>query len=274
VAEHRQALTDVGVDVVLVRRPADLAKLAGIVLPGGESTTMSMLLDSSGLFGPLGDALASGLPAFGTCAGLILVARTVVDGRPGQRTFGCIDLVVRRNGYGRQAQSFECDLSVSGLDDGDPGETGIGEHRPDGRIVTGGEVADRAMHAVFIRAPVVESVGPAVEVLAWVGAPEPAGRAGAVGLDSGGDGPGEFPGVRTTAAVCRQGSVLVSAFHPELTGDRRLHRLFVAMAERFTAGATGGVLAGETSGVTAGPGRPAREDPTGPVPVTTGAGNH
>jgi glutamine amidotransferase PdxT len=145
---------------VLVRRPADLAKLAGIVLPGGESTTMSMLLDSSGLFGPLGDALASGLPAFGTCAGLILVARTVVDGRPGQRTFGCIDLVVRRNGYGRQAQSFECDLSVSGLDDGDPGETGIGEHRPDGRIVTGGEVADRAMHAVFIRAPVVESVGP------------------------------------------------------------------------------------------------------------------
>lgn len=234
---------------------------------------MSMLLDSSGLFGPLGVALASGLPVFGTCAGLILVAGTVVDGRPGQRTFGCIDLVVRRNGYGRQAQSFECDLAVSGLDDVDPEETGTGAHRPDGRILAGGEAADRAMHAVFIRAPVVESVGPAVEVLAWVGAPEPAGPVGAPGIDPGGDGPGQFPRVRTTAAVCRQGSVLVSAFHPELTDDRRLHRHFVAMAARFTAGISGGVMAGASGGVMAGPGRPAREDPTGPVPVITGADN-
>lgn len=148
--------------------------------------------------------MASGLPVFGTCAGLILVAGTVVDGRPGQRTFGCIDLVVRRNGYGRQAQSFECDLAVSGLDDVDPEETGTGAHRPDGRILAGGEAADRAMHAVFIRAPAVERAGPGVEVLAT--------------LPIGG-----FP----APVVCRQGPVLVAAFHPELAGDARLHQMLL-----------------------------------------------
>lgn len=192
VAEHRRALRDLGVDVVEVRIPSDLSGLAGIVLPGGESTTMAMLLESSGLRRPLATALAGGLPALGTCAGLILLSSSIVDGRPDQEPFGTVDIVVRRNGYGRQAQSFECDLHVEGL--------------------TGAPV-----HAVFIRAPVVEEAGPGVEVLAWVDRAEPVGGGPALG---------------PTPAVCRQGAVLVSTFHPELTDDRRLHRLFVAMAQQ------------------------------------------
>lgn len=186
VAEHRRALEDVGAEPVAVRRPGDLQGLRGIVLPGGESTTISMLLDSSGLRWPLAEALHGGLPAFGTCAGLILLARSVVDGRPDQETFGVVDMLVRRNGYGRQAQSFECDVVVE--------------------TVPGGPV-----HAVFIRAPVVESVGPEVEVL---------GSAGLVRARAAASSP----------VVCRQGPILVTAFHPELTEDRRLHRLFMAMA--------------------------------------------
>jgi len=147
------------------------------VIPGGESTTISMLLDSAGLTGPLGSALAAGLPAFGTCAGMILLASQVADGRPDQRCFATVDVAVRRNGFGRQLESFECDLDVAGVEGG-------------------------ALHAVFIRAPVVAAVGPGVEVLArWEGSP----------------------------VLCRQGRVLVAAFHPELTTDRRLHRMFVSM---------------------------------------------
>ena len=187
VREHTAALAGLGEDVLHVRSPADLVDLDGLVLPGGESTTLSMLLESSGLFVPLGDALRAGLPTFGTCAGMILLAGAVVDGRKDQRQFGAIDLTIRRNGYGRQRASFECDLEVAGL-------------------------GPEPVHAVFIRAPVVESIGPTVEVLATLsGAP-----------------PGSDP---LEPVVCRQGSVLVTSFHPELTGDRRLHRLFVEMTK-------------------------------------------
>jgi len=193
-AEHRSALADLGVDTRLVRRPEDLSDIDGLVLPGGESTTMSMLVDSSGLYGPLAKEISGGLPVFGTCAGMILLAKQVTDGRPDQRCFGAIDLVVRRNGYGRQLESFECDVDVGVL--GPPG-----------------------VHAVFIRAPVVEAVGQDVDVLATVTAPARRAPLGAQSQSCNG-----APG----PAVCRQGPVLVTAFHPELTADRRLHELFVS----------------------------------------------
>ncbi|MGH9231692.1 MAG: pyridoxal 5'-phosphate synthase glutaminase subunit PdxT, partial [Acidimicrobiales bacterium] len=142
---------------------------------GGESTTMSMLLESSGLFEPLAARLAAGTPAFGTCAGMILLGREILDGRDDQRCFDAIDVAVRRNAFGRQLDSFESDLEVGGID-GDP------------------------LHAVFIRAPVVETVGDGVEVLATVD-----GR----------------------PVLCRQHHVLVAAFHPELGDDPRLHELFL-----------------------------------------------
>jgi pyridoxal 5'-phosphate synthase pdxT subunit len=191
VREHTAALADLGEAVRLIRAPDDLAGLDGLVIPGGESTTLSMLIQSSGLFEPLVELLGGGLPVFGTCAGMILLAEELLDGRSDQQGFGLIDLTVRRNGYGRQVASFECDLEVAGL---------------------GGE----AVHAVFIRAPVVERVGPRVDVLSRL----PADRGGA-----------GVPGRGPEPVVCRQGSVLVTSFHPELTADRRLHRLFVEMTK-------------------------------------------
>lgn len=197
VAEHSAALADLGVAGRAVRRPPDLLGLDGIVLPGGESTTLSMLLASSGLAEPLGKEIDAGLPVFGTCAGLILLARTVTGGRPDQTSFKAIDLTVRRNGYGRQCQSFECELDVPVLG-------------PD------------PVPAVFIRAPVVESTGPGVEILATVGVATASAPPGAGGVELDG---------KTTPVICRQRSVLVSAFHPELTGDRRVHGLFVTMIQ-------------------------------------------
>jgi pyridoxal 5'-phosphate synthase pdxT subunit len=187
VREHVAALDALGRSVRLVRRPEDLGGLRGLILPGGESTTLSLLLDSSGLREPLARVLGEGLPVFGTCAGMILLAAEVLDGRDDQRHFGLIDLAVRRNGFGRQQASFECELAVSGMD-GSPFRT------------------------VFIRAPVVERAGPGVEVLATLPATP--------------DRPVPQP------VLCRQGPVLVSSFHPELTGDRRLHGLFTAMMDR------------------------------------------
>jgi 5'-phosphate synthase pdxT subunit len=137
---HARAFSTLGAEVVEVRVPADLDSLDALAMPGGESTTMSRLLVTSGLFEEVSRRLADGLPVFGTCAGMILLARDVLDGRPDQRSFGAIDLTVRRNGYGRQLDSFEADLSVTGL--------------------------DSPFHAVFIRAPVVERVGATVEALA------------------------------------------------------------------------------------------------------------
>ncbi|HWD50863.1 MAG TPA: pyridoxal 5'-phosphate synthase glutaminase subunit PdxT [Acidimicrobiales bacterium] len=193
VREHVAALADLGEVGRPVRGPADLDGLAGIILPGGESTTLSMLLESSGLYDPLADALGGGLPAFGTCAGMILLADAVLDGRPDQKRFGVIGITVRRNGYGRQVASFECDLDVAGIE-------------------------EPPVHAVFIRAPVVEAVSPGVQVLATL--PDQVEGGGAARRNAGG-GP----------VVCRQGRVLVTAFHPELTGDRRLHQLFVGMTK-------------------------------------------
>ena len=176
VVEHERVRGELGVAHRKVRLPEHLDGLSAIILPGGESTTMSMLLESSGLADPLAARLADGMPAFGTCAGMILLGREVLDGRPDQRCFGAVDVTVRRNAFGRQVDSFEADLPVEGL--------------------AGGPV-----HAVFIRAPVVEAVGPAVEVLATVD-----GR----------------------PVLCRQGPVLVAAFHPELGDDPRLHELFLS----------------------------------------------
>jgi pyridoxal 5'-phosphate synthase pdxT subunit len=186
VAEHAVALRESGAHTQTVRRPADLVGLDGIVLPGGESTTLSLLLESSGLWAPLAAQLADGLPVFGTCAGLVLLANEVFDGRPDQRSFCRLDCVVRRNGYGRQAESFESELDAPKL------AAALGEE-------------DRPLPAVFIRAPVIESAGPRAEVLATL--------AGAHGE--------RWP------VACRQGPVLATSFHPELTADRRLHRLFV-----------------------------------------------
>ena len=173
-ARHAQVLVALSAAPVEVRCPADLADVDAMVLPGGESTTMSMLLDSSGLRQPVADRLANGMPAFGTCAGMILLATRLADGRYDQQPFGAIDLDVRRNGYGRQIDSFEKDLEVDGLDE--------------------------PFHGVFIRAPVVDRVGDDVEILATVdGAP----------------------------VLCLQGTVMVSSFHPEMSGDARIHARFL-----------------------------------------------
>jgi 5'-phosphate synthase pdxT subunit len=145
---HIEALTALGACAVEVRTPQDLAGIEGLVLPGGESTTMSKLLDLSGLFDPVAERLADGMPAFGTCAGLILLARTILDGRADQRSFGVLDVAVRRNGFGRQVDSFETDVRIVEL--------------------AGGELAGGGFPAVFIRAPVIGRVGPGVEVLATV----------------------------------------------------------------------------------------------------------
>ena len=174
-AAHARTLTDLGARSVEVRTPADLEDVAALVMPGGESTTMSFLLESSGLFDVIAERLGDGMPVFGTCAGMILLAADVLDGRPDQRRFEAIDITVRRNGYGRQVDSFEADLAVAGL-----------EAAP--------------FHGVFIRAPLVESVGPAVAVLATH------------------DG---------HPVLVRQDSVLAASFHPELARDRRLHELFL-----------------------------------------------
>jgi 5'-phosphate synthase pdxT subunit len=185
VREHLLALAELGADGVEVRQPEDLAGVDGLILPGGESTTISLLLESSGLAEPIRERLAAGMPAFGTCAGMILLATDVLDGRTDQRSFGVVDIAVRRNAFGRQVDSFETDLTVAGL---------------------GGE----PLHAVFIRAPIVEWAGPDVDVLASViNAQSPDGSVG------------------PSPVACRQGPVLVTAFHPELSGDHRLHELFL-----------------------------------------------
>ena len=176
-ARHCEVLTALGAATLEVRTPVDLEAVDAMVMPGGESTTMSMLLDSSGLRTPLAGRMADGLPVLGTCAGMILLAVRVTDGRPDQRSFAAIDIDVRRNGYGRQVDSFEDEFPVAGL--------------------------DGPFHGVFIRAPVVERVGPTVEVLARVD---------------------------TIPVLCREGSVLVSSFHPEMSGDGRIHERFLDLA--------------------------------------------
>ena len=184
VREHVDALTRVGVRSNAVRSLADLDSCDGLVIPGGESTTMSRLAIIDGWFEPLRELRASSLPMYGSCAGMIMLADRVLDARPDQQTIGGLDVVVRRNAFGRQVDSFEMDVSMP---------------------VLGSE----PIPAVFIRAPWVETVGQDVEVLAEISEGERAG----------------------TIVAVRQGSVLATSFHPELTRDDRVHRYFVDMIE-------------------------------------------
>ena len=184
VREHVRALTAVGALPSAVRRASDLDDVDGLVLPGGESTAISRLLEVFELLEPLRKHVAEGLPVYGSCAGMVLLADEVLDGRPDQQGVGGLDVVVRRNAFGRQVDSFETDLAF----------TGVGE-----------------VHAVFIRAPWVERAGQQVEVLARV----PEGGGAAAGR----------------VVAVRQGRVLATSFHPELTGDDRVHGLFVDMVK-------------------------------------------
>ena len=179
VREHLRMLDGLGVRAVAVRRPAELDACDALVLPGGESTTMAKLARTFDLLEPVRARIADGMPALGTCAGMILLADRVEDGIPGQETVGGLDVTVRRNAFGRQVDSFEGDIAFEGLAE--------------------------PVHAVFIRAPWVEKVGPDVEVLARVAAGEAAGRIVAV----------------------RQRHLLATSFHPEWGGDDRVHRLLV-----------------------------------------------
>ncbi|SDC32935.1 pyridoxal 5'-phosphate synthase glutaminase subunit PdxT [Actinokineospora iranica] len=184
VREHTAALEAGGARVLPVRRQSELADVVGLVIPGGESTTISRLLETFELLEPLRARLAAGMPAYGSCAGMILLAEKVLDGRPDQHQLGGLDMIVRRNAFGRQVDSFEEDLDFADIEGG-------------------------PVHAVFIRAPWVESTSPTVRVLATV--PETPTAGAAAGR----------------IVAVRQGSVLATAFHPELTGDLRVHRLFV-----------------------------------------------
>lgn len=176
VAEHRRAVTGTGATAVAVRRPGELDAVDGLIIPGGESTTMWKLADVFELMEPLRKRIAGGLPVFGSCAGMIMLATTLLDRIEGQETLGGLDVTVRRNAFGRQVDSFESDIDLKGVD-GPP------------------------FRAVFIRAPWVEQAGPGVEVL------------------------GTEPRTGRIVAV-RQGPVLATSFHPELTRDGRIHRLF------------------------------------------------
>jgi pyridoxal 5'-phosphate synthase pdxT subunit len=186
-----------------IRRPDELDGVDALVIPGGESTTMSKLAIEFGLLGPIRSLIASGLPAYGSCAGMIMLATEVLDGRPDQKGFGGIDMTVRRNAFGRQVDSFEAHVELD-------------------------HIAGGAFHAVFIRAPWVERVGPGVEVLGRVG-DATQGGAGLV-APNGAAAPHAAAGVAAGRIVAvRQANVLATAFHPELTGDLRVHRFFVDM---------------------------------------------
>ncbi len=187
VPEHLRALEDVGARAVPVRRPEELHQLDGLVIPGGESTTLWRLSVAFDMLEPLRKLIASGLPAFGSCAGMIMLADRLADGVAGQLTYGGIDMTVRRNAFGRQVDSFESDITLSGLDGSDA----------------------MPLRAVFIRAPWVEQNGENVTVL---GTEQRTGRIVAV----------------------RQGQLLATAFHPELTPDRRIHELFVDIVKDNT----------------------------------------
>ena len=178
VREHFRALEDCGVTPLAVRRPHEIEEVDALVIPGGESTTIAHLAQTFGVFELIQNRIRTGLPVYGSCAGMILLAERILDAIVGQRTFGGLDITVRRNAFGRQVDSFESDISFLGL---------------------------TTMRAVFIRAPWVEDVGPEVEVLARVNGPD--------GLNH--------------AVAVRQGRLLATSFHPELTGDNRIHAFFI-----------------------------------------------
>lgn len=187
VREHLRALGDVGAQAVLVRGPDELDGVDALVIPGGESTTMGKLASAFELLEPLRKRIDAGMPAYGSCAGMIMLADRVLDGVDGQETIGGLDMVVRRNAFGRQTDSFEGEVFLRGLEGG-------------------------PLRAVFIRAPWVESVDDSVDVLGRVEEGPAAGRIVAV----------------------RQGPLLATSFHPELTGDARIHRFFVDMVKGLT----------------------------------------
>ncbi|MGD9531862.1 pyridoxal 5'-phosphate synthase glutaminase subunit PdxT [Pseudonocardia sp.] len=189
VREHVAALAACGARAVPVRRATELDAVDALVIPGGESTTISRLLVTFELLEPLRARIAAGMPAYGSCAGMILLAAEVLDGRPDQQQLGGLDVVVRRNAFGRQVDSFEADLPVDGVDGG-------------------------PVRAVFIRAPWVEKAGADVEVLATVPDTPDAGLAAG------------------RIVAVRQGRVLATAFHPELTGDGRIHAAFADLVRR------------------------------------------
>jgi 5'-phosphate synthase pdxT subunit len=195
VREHLRTLDGLGAEARPVRRPDELDGLDGLVLPGGESTTIMKLAATFGLLEPLQKQIAAGLPAYGSCAGMIMLADRLEDAPPDQPSIGGLDVTVRRNAFGRQVDSFEGPIRMSGL-------------------------AGSPLHAVFIRAPWVEQAGPGVQVLARLGE------------DVRGRSRGEAPGRTAEVVVAvRQGPLLATAFHPELTGDPRVHRLFLRIVE-------------------------------------------
>lgn len=182
VREHAALLSGLGADVVLVRRPEELAAVSGLVIPGGESSVIDKLSRAFGMQQPIRDAIAAGLPVYGTCAGLILLADEVLDGIAGQESFGGMDIAVRRNAFGRQNESFETSLSVPAL-------------------------GDAPVRATFIRAPIVDRVGPQVDVLA--------------ALPDGG------------VVAVRQGALIGTSFHPEVDGETRFHELLLENARAY-----------------------------------------
>ena len=180
VQEHIQSLSDCGVIAVTVKTAEELQSIDALVIPGGESTTIAKLARSFGLMDLIKDRIKAGMPIYGSCAGMILVANKLEDAAIGQETFGGIDMTVRRNAFGRQVDSFETDLKFKGI-------------------------TEQSIRAVFIRAPWVESVGRDVEILAQI-------------FDEQGN---------SHPVAVRQGRVLATSFHPELTGDNRIHKYFV-----------------------------------------------
>lgn len=176
VREHVRVLADLGADVSLVRRPEELATVEGLVIPGGESSVIDKLARTFGMQQPIRAAIADGMPMYGTCAGLILLADRITDGIVGQETFGGLDVTVRRNAFGSQVDSFETDLDVA-------------------------ELGAPVVHAVFIRAPLVEEVGEGVQILA--------------ALDDG------------RVVAVQHGVLMGTSFHPEVTGEHRFHRRFL-----------------------------------------------
>jgi 5'-phosphate synthase pdxT subunit len=201
VREHLASLRAQGAEATPVRRPEELDAVDGLVLPGGESTTIAKLADRFGLLDPLRKAVAGGLPVYGSCAGMILLADRLLDAPPDQETIGGLDVTVRRNAFGRQVDSFEADLSLDGVEGG-------------------------PLHAVFIRAPWVEDAGEAVQVLGRVVGGPADGRIVAV----------------------RQGNLVATSFHPELTGDRRVHALFVEIVRSHLTSAHPAEQAGADAG--------------------------
>ena len=192
VREHIQSLSDCGVDARAVKTKSEIEDISALVIPGGESTTIAKLARSFDLFDLIQSRIKSGMPTYGSCAGMILLSDNVKDAIEGQETFGGIDMVVRRNAFGRQVDSFETDLKFKGI-------------------------TDPAIRAVFIRAPWVESVGSSVEVLAEV-------------IDE--------SGTKHPVGV-RSGNLLATSFHPELTGDNRVHKFFVENICRQLASSKG-----------------------------------